>query len=602
MGKQIRRQWCGLSRAIHGSLPSIIKKATNYSQFKIYNMEIIYQTLLKLPYLALFLAIAIGYFVGKFKIGKFSFGGIAGTLIIAVIIGQAGQFNISGEVKSVFFALFIFMVGYLGGPQFFSSMKLSSLKFLLASFSMTVMGLLAVLGLSIYFGLDKGLAAGLAAGGLTQSAIIGTAGEAIDKLGLAVDAAKSLKTNVAVGYSITYIFGSIGPILMISIIPIVMKWDIRAEAKKLIIKMGGTKKLEEGEFSPLKRIDTRVFKISKTSKFLNKSVQDFETDFDSNLTVDLIMSDGKKTEPLNDTQIKEGDILFATGLITAFSKGGSNIGEEISEFGADIDLTEEVRHIIFTNKKFLGLTLAEIIKKLEVNKRHGVYIKSITRMSHQIPVLDNTEIHAGDEIELIGKKKDLDRIEKEIGYKPTSVNATDFVVLGLGMVAGYLIGQISFKISGTPVALGTGLGCLVSGLIIGFLRTKHPKLGGINVGAAQFFQTLGLAVFVGIVGLNAGAPAFEAIMKNGVLLLLLGVLVTMLPMIVQFIINYFLLKIKNPVEALGVIAGSKSGNPAFSALLDKAGNSTPTPTFTMTYAVANIFLTLWGPIIIALMP
>jgi len=73
-------------------------------------------------------------------------------------------------------------------------------------------------------------------------------------------------------------------------------------------------------------------------------------------------------------------------------------------------------------------------------------------------------------------------------------------------------------------------------------------------------------------------------------------------MIVQFIINYFLLKIKNPVEALGVIAGSKSGNPAFSALLDKAGNSTPTPTFTMTYAVANIFLTLWGPIIIALMP
>ena len=117
-------------------------------------------------------------------------------LIMAVVIGQVGGFEISGAVKSLFFALFIFMVGYLGGPQFFASLKLSSLKFLLAAFSMTVLGLLVVVGLSIWLGLDKGMAAGLAAGGLTQSAIIGTAGEAIDKLGLATEAAKTMKTNV----------------------------------------------------------------------------------------------------------------------------------------------------------------------------------------------------------------------------------------------------------------------------------------------------------------------------------------------------------------------------------------------------------------------
>ena len=50
---------------------------------------------------------------------------------------------------------------------------------------------------------------------------------------------------------------------------------------------------------------------------------------------------------------------------------------------------------------------------------------------------------------------------------------------------------------------------------------------------------------------------------------------------------------------MAVIAGSRSGNPAFATLLEKTGNSTATPAFTMTYAVANIFLTLWGPIIIA---
>ncbi|MCL5245458.1 aspartate-alanine antiporter [Cellulophaga sp. 20_2_10] len=565
-------------------------------------MEIIYDTLRNFPYLTLFLAIAIGYFVGKFKIGKFTLGGVAGTLIMAVIIGQVGGFEISGEVKSLFFALFIFMVGYLGGPQFFASLKLSSLKFLVAAFSMTVLGLLAVVGLSMWMGLDKGMAAGLAAGGLTQSAIIGTAGEAIDKLGLATEAAKIMKTNVAVGYSITYIFGSIGPILMVSFIPIVMKWDIRAEAKKLAAKLGGSKEMVEGEFDPIKRVDTRVFKTSKTSKYLSKTIQDFEAEFNFNLTVELVISDGKNIEPTADFQIKEGDILFVTGLITAFSNASNTLGEEISEIGANIDFTEEQRHVIISNKKLQGKTLAEIRKQLGLTKTHGVYINSIVRMSHELAVLDNTEIHAGDEITLVGKTKDLDRIEKEIGYKPTSINSTDFIVFGLGMVVGYLIGEINFDINGTNVALGSGLGCLVSGLIIGFLRTKHPKMGGINVGAASFIQTFGLAVFVGIVGLNAGAPAFQAILKSGITLFLLGILVTMIPMIVQFIMNFYLLKIKNPVEALGVLVGSKSANPAFSSLLDKTQNATSTPTFTMTYAVANIFLTLWGPIIIALMP
>jgi len=565
-------------------------------------MEIIYDTLRNFPYLTLFLAIAIGYFVGKFKIGKFTLGGVAGTLIMAVVIGQVGGFEISGEVKSLFFALFIFMVGYLGGPQFFASLKLSSLKFLVAAFSMTVLGLLAVVGLSMWMGLDKGMAAGLAAGGLTQSAIIGTAGEAIDKLGLATEAAKIMKTNVAVGYSITYIFGSIGPILMVSFIPIVMKWDIRAEAKKLAAKLGGNKEMVEGEFDPIKRVDTRVFKTSKTSKYLSKTIQDFEAEFNFNLTVELVISDGKNIEPTADFQIKEGDILFVTGLITAFSNASNTLGEEISEFGANIDFTEEQRHVIISNKKLQGKTLSEIRKQLGLTKTHGVYINSIVRMSHELAVLDNTEIHAGDEIILVGKTKDLDRIEKEIGYKPTSINSTDFIVFGLGMVVGYLIGEINFDINGTNVALGSGLGCLVSGLIIGFLRTKHPKMGGINVGAASFIQTFGLAVFVGIVGLNAGAPAFQAILKSGITLFLLGILVTMIPMIVQFIMNFYILKIKNPVEALGVLVGSKSANPAFSSLLDKTQNATPTPTFTMTYAVANIFLTLWGPIIIALMP
>lgn len=564
-------------------------------------MEIIYDQLRDFPFISLFLALGLGFLLGKFKLGKFQLGGIAGTLIIGVILGQVGGIHVSDEVKNIFFALFIFMVGYLGGPQFFASLKPSAIKYLVAAFSMTVLGLLTVLGLSMWAGLDPGLAAGLAAGGLTQSAIIGTAGNAIDQLGLAATEAENLKTNVAVGYSITYIFGSIGPILMVSFMAIVMKWDIRKEAIKLAAKLGGAGELGEGEFKPLSRVNTRAFNISKDSKFNKKTIRELEDEYDADLTIEKIIRADKDIEIVSTFQLAEGDIVFVSGLISAFAKAGNNIGIEISEFGARMDFTEEVRRIIVTNKKIHGLTIAQIHDKAKVSQRHGVYISGISRMSKPLEALRGTEIHLGDEIDLVGRKKELDRAQKLIGYKAPSITATEFVTFSLGMVLGYLIGEIGFSINGTHVTLGSGLGCLVSGLTIGFFRTRHPKIGAINTGAAEFLQSFGLAVFVGVIGLNAGKPAISAIMEHGAILLVLGIGVTMIPMIVQAFLNYKIFKIKNPIELLGVLMGSKSANPGYAALLEKAGNSSGTPTFTMTYAVANIFLTLWGPVIIAIM-
>lgn len=562
-------------------------------------MEIIYEQLRNFPFITLFLSIGIGYFLGKFKVGKFQLGGIAGTLIVGVILGQVGGIHINEEIKDVFFALFIFMVGYLGGPQFFASLKPSAIKYLIAAFGMTLLGLLTVIGLALWSGLDAGLAAGLAAGGLTQSAIIGTASNAIDQLGLAANVAKDMKTNVAVGYSITYIFGSIGPILMVSIVAIVMKWDIRQEAIKLAIKMGGSGELGDGQFKPISRVATRTYKVTKSSKFIKKTIADLEAEFNSDLTVEKVLIGTKSIDPDPTTVIELDNILLISGLVTAFSKVGISIGDEVSEYEENIDFIEEIRNVFITNKKIHGLTLKQLHDKSTLEERHGIYVNGISRTSKELPVLEGTELHVGDELALVGSKKDLDRVEKLIGYKAPSVTKTEFVTFGIGMVLGFLIGEINFVINGTDIALGSGLGCLVSGLLMGFIRTRHPKIGSVNTGAADFLQSFGLAVFVAVVGLNAGQPALLAIKEHGVTLLLLGVVVTMLPMIIQIVINYKIFKITNPVEALGVLTGSKSANPGFAALLEKAGNSTCTATFTMTYAVANIFLTLWGPIIIA---
>ncbi len=566
-------------------------------------MDLLAEQLRTYPIMALFLCLGLGYGMGKLKVGKFELGGIAGTLLVAVFVGQIGGINLSTDVQNVFFSLFIFMVGYNGGPQFFAALNRTALTKLLAAFMMTLWGLLFVIVVARWAGLDKGLAAGLAAGGLTQSAIIGTAGNAIDLLGLAADEAEKLKTNIAVGYSVTYIFGSIGPILAVSIIPIIMRCDLRQEALKLAQKLGGGgQKLEEGEFLPMNRFDARAYHLSEGSAPIGETVADIEGNYDGDLVVERFLREGTALEPSPDTVINAGDIVVVSGLVSALTKFDSTADGEVGEYPPELAIVEERRNVVITNRELAGKTLRELHEALSADQRRGVYISKITRMGHDIPVLHNTEIHAGDEVSIVGHKDDLNRVAKQAGYVPPAASVTNFIALGFGIAIGYLIGEISFVIAGTKVALGSGLGCLVTGLIIGYMRIRRPKIGGINRGAANFLQSFGLAVFVGVVGLNAGQPALEAIQQYGITLLLLGVVVTMMPMIVQFPINYFALRIRNPIEACAVVTGSRSGNPGFATLLEKAGNSTPTPAFTMTYAVANIFLTLWGPLVVAFVP
>lgn len=550
------------------------------------------------PFMALFLSLAFGYLLGKIKIGKFQLGGIAGTLIAAVCIGQIGL-KVDESVKSIFFALFIYAVGYSGGPQFFSSINRSTIKLVFASAVMTVIGLFTVLIAAHLFDLGMGLAAGLAAGGLTQSAIIGTAGSAIDLLGLAEKTVQGLKVDIAVGYSVTYIFGSLGPILFATaIIPLLYKWDLRQEAKKLAQKLGGgARELNEGEYIPLSRVASRVYRVAEEAKIIGHGRTFLEDLFQEGIRVESVVRGGGPIAIDDAYTFQPGDLVMATGLRTALQECPQVIGPEHEDENDRFAVVEESRKIFVTNKELHGSTLKDL-RHWGDGEHYGVYYTALTRMGHSMPLLPGTEVHVGDEITLSGSKEDLDRVEKSVGYKSPSAHATEYMTFGLGMVVGYLIGLISFHVGSAEVSLGSGLGCLISGLCFGYLRMRHPHFGGIDSGAVSFLQSFGLAVFVGVVGLNAGEAALETIKEHGTTLLFLGVGVTMIPQAITFLFNYYVLRIKNPVISLAVVIGSRSANPAFSALLDKTQNATPVAAFTVTYAVANILLTLWGPVIV----
>ncbi|MEZ9520765.1 aspartate-alanine antiporter [Vibrio splendidus] len=562
-------------------------------------MDIISNLFDMAPFVALFITLSLGYMVGKITIGRFVLGGVAGTLLMGVIIGQFGV-DIDPGVKSIFFALFIYAVGYQGGAQFFKALNFRTINILLSAVVMTVSGLLCVLAAAWLFDLDRGTAAGLAAGGLTQSAIIGTAGDAIARLGGVSEEAKHLmQTNVAVGYAVTYIFGSLGPILMVTwVFPTLMKWDIRAEAIALEEKnSSGKRELAPGEFNAVTALVTRAFKVSSGDKLVGNTLAQLN-DTSLSACIELIERDGHELNADKFTVLKEGDIIVVTGRRNAVQElQGSAHGKEVS-LPESYEIIEENRQLIADNRKLVGQSLREIKQHSNEGLYRGVYITDYIREGVPLALTPELVVKKNDIIQVTGTANDINRVEKNIGQRMGSASMTDFVILGLGMVVGLLIGLISFKIAGIPVTIGSGAGCLISGLFVGWIRSRNPHIAQFPVGAVNFIRDFGLAAFVGIVGLQAGPQAVDTIKEHGMSLLFLGAAVTIIPQLISFFFSYFVLNIKNPVEALGCVTGGRSANPGFAALMEKTGNATPVFTFTVTYAVANVLLTLWGPIIV----
>lgn len=550
------------------------------------------------PLVALFVTVMLGYLIGKIKVGAFTLGGIAGTLLVGVVVGQVGAIPLDAGIKSIFFALFIYAVGFQGGPQFVHALNRRSLNQLASAFVMCLVGLLCVLGGALLFGLDRGTAAGLAAGGLTQSAIIGTAGDALAKLNLSPDAIKTMQTNVAVGYAVTYIFGSLGPILMVtSVLPWIKKWDIRKEAVALATTLsGGRTPIEAGEFDAARPFVTRFHVVAPGGPAAGCSALEIDRMF-SDAAIEAVVRAGETLELLDSTVVQEGDRVAVTGQVDTMGAVRDLFGPD-SAAPTTLRLVEEERELVLTKRELSGRSIGELHDHVDIGTRHGVFLASAKRMGRDLPLLRELQLKTGDELHLVGRPADLDRVEGRIGYRITAAAVTDFIFFGLGMTLGLLLGLVTVRVSGVPITLGSGGGCLLSGLGFGWLRSVHPRFAALPVGASTFLRDFGLAVFVGVVGITAGPQALDAIRSHGVTLFLLGIGVTLIPIVLTFFFSYYVLRIRNPIEALACVVGGRSANPGFAALLERAGNATPVVSFTVTYAVANVFLTLWGPIII----
>ncbi|MDR5748445.1 aspartate-alanine antiporter [Caballeronia sp. LZ029] len=560
-------------------------------------MDWIHNIFHKSPEIALFLSLAVGYFIGQINFGKFQLGGVGGSLLAAVVISQAGV-SIDNGVKAVMFAVFIYAVGYDSGPGFFNSLNRKTLREIAMAVFLAVSALVTVIICAKIFHLNKGLAAGLAGGALTQSAIIGTAGDAIARLGLPAEEVKSLQSDVAIAYAVTYVFGSLGAIIVcVNILPKFMGRDLRSAALDAEAKLaGGTPSRAPGQLAALPELVGRAFRVGAAA---GRKVSEIEMAAQDFVSVEKIRRAGKEVEPGPDVVLAADDVVLVVGRREGMVPIAPKIGIEVSDV-TDVSAVMQTRQAVFTAKGLNHTTIQKVRETVDRDLRHGVFLESITRVGQPVPILPETKLEHGDVLTYFGSAKDTKRAVAATGYElPYSIK-TDFIYMGVGMVVGLLIGLVVVNIGGVPLTLGSGGGCLLAGLVFGWMRGKHPMYGVMPPAASRLLQDFGLAAFVSVVGLNSGLQAVTTIKELGVTIFLLGVVVTMLPLLLTMLFGRYVLKYDNAAILAGALSGSRSANPAFGGVLDKAESAVPTVPFAITYAIANVLLTLLGPLVVGL--
>lgn len=563
-------------------------------------MEWIFNQLRERPELAIFLTIFLGFWLGKLRIGKFTLGIVTSVLLVGVVVGQL-DIAVPGPIKSVFFLLFLFAVGYKVGPQFFRGLKKDGLPQVAFAVLMCVSVLVVTWLLAMLMGYNPGEAAGLLAGSQTISAVIGVAEDTMVNMELGEAQRQSYINIIPVSYAVTYIFGTAGSAWVLSSIGPKMLGGlekVKAACRELEARMGNSLADEPGFMPAARPVTFRAYRVENEWFKKGKRIIDLEVYFQRNgkrLFVERLRKAGVITEVGPNILIEIGDEVVLSGRREYVIGEEDWIGPEVLDAQL-LDFPAERLPVMVTRKTFAGKTVAAI--RLE-RFMHGVSIRSIKRAGIDIPVLAQTVVDAGDVVEVVGTRQEVETAARRLGYIDRPTNQTDMIFVGLGILVGGLFGALALHIGGVPISLSTSGGALIAGLVFGWLRSKHPTFGRIPEASQWVLNNVGLNMFIAVVGISAGPSFVQGFRDVGLSLFLVGAVATTLPLIIGLLLARYVFKF-HPAIALGVCAGARTTTAALGAIQDAVESETPALGYTVTYAVGNTLLIIWGVVIVLL--
>lgn len=558
-------------------------------------MEQIIQVFRDHAELAIFLTLVLGFLIGRIRIGHFTVGPMLGSLFAGMLVGQL-VIPVPDIVKVIFFDLFLFATGYKVGPQFFQGLRKDALPQLLLTVIICTTCLATAVIVSKIMGYDAGTAAGLLAGAFSESTVIGTAGDAIHKLPLDTAKKMELINAIPVAYTVTYLVGTTSIVWFLSTLaPKILRVDLRQESRKLADTLAQAGDKTSDLQSAYREWTIRAIQLHQ-GEWTGKTISEIEKSVQGRtVIIERIRRQGTMMEAEGTMVIAAGDVLAVACRRDVMVERVLMQGTEVED-RALIDFPLTSTDIIITRKEITGRPLWELAR----DHGEGVMLNRLTRGGQEIPFDAGTTLEQGDILNITGRQAEIDKVTRVLGFRELHANQTDILFLSLGILVGSLVGLLSMHLGSIELTLSTSGGALVMGLIFGWMHARKPAWGRIPEAALWVFDTLGLSVFLAVVGLAAGPSVIDGVQKIGFGIIPAGLVVALLPHVVGLFAGKYLLRM-NPVILLGAQSGAGTTTVGLKAIQDTAMSKLPVLGYTVPYAVGNILLTAWGPVLVSLM-
>ncbi|MBL0026033.1 MAG: putative transporter [Saprospiraceae bacterium] len=529
--------------------------------------------------IAILITTGIGVLAGRLKIRKVSLG-VSAVMFVGILLGHYGYTineDISTFIRDFGLILFVYAIGIMVGPSFFSSFRKEGIKFnLLAVSAVLLSGIITyIIYLATNIGIENSV--GLMSGAVTNTPGLGAAKSTLNEIGLQFKDRKF--ADPAISYAITYPLGVLGVIAVIVATKMIFKINIKEEVELLA-------QTQNESTDSLSRKKCRITNPEIFGRSIYHILKDHKL-------TDLIISRLKHSgstevfSPSLDTRLSEKDVVMVVGNPIMVERFLSIAGKESSDLIIETEKDIVSKTIYVTRKSATHKKLSE----LDLFNKYGLKVTRVYRSGLELLATPTLVLYYGDRIRLVGDRDDIDEVEKFIGNSEKRLLEPDFLSLFGGLVIGLIIGSIPIVIPSLPVPikLGFAAGPLIASLLIsryGGIGVIHSY---INNGAIYFMKDLGICLFFSSVGLHAGTHFYDNFMQNnGWVWLYYGAFITLIPLIYIVVVGRVFLKI-NFAKLVGLMSGSYTDPAALAFSNGYLDSEIPTQTYATVYPLVTIF-------------
>lgn len=542
--------------------------------------------------IVLFMAISIGFFVGRIKIGSISLG-VSAVMFVGLFLGHLG-YGMNAElipfIREFGLILFVYGIGIQVGPSFFSSFKKEGLKFNALGVGTVFLGGIITYLIHIFANIKIENAVGLMSGSVTNTPGLGAAKSTLIEIQKQLSLPTDYFSDPAIAYAITYPIGVFGIILMIILSKYILKIDLKKEVAHL-------NKINNEVENKIINQKCRVTKPEVIGKTIKQILREYNIE---SLIISRQKQSGTKVvySPSLDSVINEKDVLMLVGKQKNIDTFIAIAGKKSTDLFIESQSDVTTKIISVTKKTATHKTLAQ----LDLYNNFDIRVTRVIRSGLELLAEPSLELFYGDTLMVVGNKTGIQEAEKVIGNSKKILLEPDFLSLFGGLIFGVIIGSIPIMIPTLPVPLKLGLaaGPLLAALFISRYGGVGVINSYINNGAIHFMKDFGICLFFAAVGIKAGHGFYDNFIENnGWMWIYYGCFITFIPLIIFVIVSRFVFKL-NYYQMVGIMSGSYTDPAALAFSTKYLDSDIPNQSYATVYPLVTISRILVAQLLILL--